>query len=150
MQHPVSTPTTCNNWSRSLPYMVVKRLIRPNVGNFGCTWIEPDMWQWNGQMLITRWQKSNLSIESIRWHLLNANMSINYMYMMSGTSSRRSGLTLPVPEVTLSQNMFKWMCSSTKYSQGSEQELRQLCQFHLPDGETISKTCSITDTDDIL
>jgi len=71
----------CTGLKRSLPS---KRV------NFRCTWIEPEQQQPYGQMLIGRWQLSDWSMESVRWHLLNSSFSINYSHIMSNNYCRKS------------------------------------------------------------
>ena len=89
--------------------MGLKRFPQQNVGNFRCAWTDPDKRQPHGQMLIVRRQMSDWSAKSIRWHLLNARLSINYSNIMSDNYCKKSGPGYLVPEANLPNYLPLWI-----------------------------------------
>jgi len=71
----------------------MKRFESQNVDNFTCTWMEPDKQQKLGAMEIIRRQWSNPCMESIKWDLCNASMSINCLHIITDICCRKSGLS---------------------------------------------------------
>jgi len=86
----------------------LKRFLHQYEHNVRCTWIQPNEWQPDGQMLIGKGQSSDWSVKSIRWHLLNASFSTNYSNILSDNHCRKSGQRQPVSEAYSLKNWLKW------------------------------------------
>jgi len=73
-----------------------------------CVWIEPNQQQPEGQIIIGWGQKSYWRGKCIRWHPLNASISMNYSNLMNVNYFKKSEQWRPLPEAHPLTNLLKW------------------------------------------